>query len=71
MIGELLLLVAVALFSWAFYKWATLNNTHFDRRNVKHMKPNFIVGNTVGMFMNKYTAIEFCDWIYNAFPNEA
>lgn len=71
MIGESLLLIAVILFSWAFYKWATLNNNYFERRNVKHMTPNFIVGNTGGMFLNKYTAIEFNSWIYNAFPNEA
>ncbi|XP_031624487.1 uncharacterized protein LOC116341517 [Contarinia nasturtii] len=71
MIGEVLLLAAVTLFIWAFYRWVTLNNEYFERRHVKHMKPNFFVGNTGGFFLQKYNAIEFSDLIYKTFPNES
>lgn len=71
MIGELVLLTALALFSYSFYKWATLNNGYFEHRHIKYMKPRFLVGNTAGMFFNKYTAIEFSKWVYDAFPNES
>lgn len=70
MLAELLLLTAIALFSWAFYKWSTLNNGYFERNNIKHMKPTFLVGNTASMFSNKLTACEFAQSIYNAFPDE-
>lgn len=70
MIGELLLVGAVTLFIWAFHKWVTLNNEYFERRHVKHMKPTFFVGNTGGFFLQKYNAIEFAEFIYNAFPEE-
>lgn len=70
MLGELLLLVALALFSYAFYKWATLNNGYFERNNIKYMKPTFLVGNTAAMFTNKLNACEFGKRFYDAFPDE-
>lgn len=71
MIGELLLCVAIALFTWAFYKWATINNEYFKRRGLKYMQPSFLVGNTAGMFFQKYDALEFGKFLYYAFPEES
>ncbi|XP_031624496.1 probable cytochrome P450 9f2 [Contarinia nasturtii] len=71
MLGEILLIATVGLISYAFYKWATINNDFFERRNIKCMKPRFIVGNTGGLFTNKYTVTEFAQKLYNAFPNES
>lgn len=71
MFGELLLLVAISLITYAFYKWATINYDYFEKRNIKCMKPKFLVGNTGGFFLNKYTAHEFSLKIYNAFPKES
>ncbi|XP_055312523.1 probable cytochrome P450 9f2 isoform X2 [Sitodiplosis mosellana] len=71
MIGEILLSAAIALFTLAFYKWATINNGYFERRGVKYTKPKFLVGNTGGMFLQKYDAIEFAKMVYNTFPHES
>lgn len=70
MLGESLLFVAISLIAYAFYKWATVNNDFFEKRNVKYLKPNFLVGNTGGLFFNRYRAPEFAQKMYNAFPNE-
>lgn len=67
MIGALLLLAAIFLLSYAFYKWATLNYDFFERRNMKYLKPKFLIPEA---FMGKYTAVEFAKNLYNAFPNE-
>lgn len=71
MIGEILLCAAIALFTWAFYKWATINNDYFERRGVKYRKPTFLFGSTAEMFFQKSNAIEFNTKLYNAFPNES
>lgn len=70
MIAEVLLSIVVGLFSYAFYKWATLNNDYFEKRNIKFMKPKFLVGSFGGLFMNKYTATELAELFYEPFPNE-
>lgn len=70
MFGELLLLTAITLVVYSFYKWATINDKFFERRNIKFIKPTFLVGNTGGLFLNKYTAIEFAKKLYNEFPDE-
>lgn len=69
MIGVLLLLATVVLFT--FYKWATVNNGYFKRRNLKYLKPSFLVGNTGGIFVQKYDAIEFSSLMYDTFPDES
>lgn len=71
MIGEILLFAAISLISYAFYKWATINNDFFEHRNIKFMKPKFLVGNTGGLFFNRYTAIAFAQKLYQAFPDES
>lgn len=70
MLGEALLFAALSLIAFAFYKWATLNNDYFEKRNLKYMKPKFLVGNTGGLFLNKYTATGFAQKLYQAFPDE-
>lgn len=71
MIDESLVFVAISLFAYVFYKWATSKNNYFQKRNLKFMKPTFLVGNTGGMFSRKFTATEFSEYIYKAFPNES
>lgn len=70
MLAEILLITAISLLLFALYKWITLNNDFFEIRNMKYMKPRFLFGNTGGLFINKYTAREFMQKLYNAYPNE-
>lgn len=69
--GEAIICAAISLFVYAFYKWATVNNDYFKKRNIKHLKPNFLVGSTGGLFLSRYTAPEFSKKLYNSFPDEA
>lgn len=71
MLGELLLVIALVSLAYSFYKWATLNNEYFEKRNLKYIKPTFLVGNTAALFTNKYTAVEFASKLYDVFPNES
>lgn len=70
MLEGLLICVAIALVLYAFYKWATINNDFFEKHNLKSLKPKFLFGNTGGVFFNQYSGAEFCDMMYDAFPNE-
>lgn len=63
--------VAICLISYAFYKWATINNDYFKKRNIKFKKPHFFVGNTGGKFSNKYNAADFSQILYQSFPDES
>lgn len=67
MFGELL---AITLILYALYKWVTLYHDYFEQRNLKYLNPKFF-GSTIGIFFNKYSAVEFAQRIYNAFPNES
>lgn len=71
MFSALFLLAIVALLFYAFYKWVTINNDFFKRRNIKYMKPKFLIGNNVGVYFNQYTAAEFSEKLYQEFPNES
>lgn len=55
---------------YAFYKWATINNKYFAMRNLKHLKPRLLFGNTIGLFMNRYTPADYINSIYFRFPKE-
>lgn len=70
MFGELYLLVAILLILYAFYKWATAKADYFEQRNMKCLKPIFLIGNNWGEYLNKYTAAEFSDKLYQTFPDE-
>lgn len=64
MLAEFLAIIAISLLSFAFYKWATLNNDYFKKRNIEYMKPRFLFGNTGGQFIKKYTVAEFMQKLY-------
>lgn len=70
MLAELLIIAVFFLFSFAFYRWATLKNEYFKERGIKHLKPTFFVGNFVGQLYDKYTASEFNQLLYQSFPEE-
>lgn len=70
MFDILLILVAIALFGYAFFKWATKNDNYFKDRNFAFVKPKFLFG-TLGAFMMKQqTAHEFSDSLYNVHPTK-
>lgn len=66
----LILLIGIALVLFSFYKWARLNENYWIARNVKSLKPYFLVGNTGGFWLNRYTINDFVIMMYNKFPNE-
>lgn len=71
MLSELIFygLVGGTLF-YAFYKWATKNREYFVKRNLKHLNPNFLIGNTTGLFLKQYTPSNFLDKLYYSYPKE-
>lgn len=71
MFDGLIFFVAFLLICYAFYKWATLNNDFFEQRNIKNVKPTFLIGNNAGSLFNKYTGAEFCKKLYQTFPDES
>lgn len=71
MVAVILSSIALILFMYAFYKWATANNEYFANRNIKFMRPKAVVGNFGGILLFRYTAPEVCKMFYEAFPNES
>lgn len=71
MLSELLFytLTSGTLF-YVLYKWATKNREYFAKRNLKHLKPRFLIGNTTGLFLKRYTPENFIDQLYYSFPKE-
>ncbi|KAG4072707.1 hypothetical protein HA402_001819 [Bradysia odoriphaga] len=61
--------VLIVLLAFAFYKWATKHHDYFEKRNIKYLKPTILLGSTGGSFFNKYSASEFAQLIYQAFPD--
>lgn len=59
-------ITAAALY--VLYKWITLNNDYFAKRNLPHLEPVFLVGNLIGLFANRYSPMDFLISIYNRFP---
>lgn len=70
MIEPVLVLIVVALFSYAFYKWATFNNDYFKKRNIKYMKPTFLFGSIFDFIVMRLTAVEVGEYFYVGFPDE-
>lgn len=62
--------ISLTIALYAFYKWATVNSDYFAKKNLKHLKLNFLVGNTAGLFLKQYNLPEFFDSIYNRYPDE-
>lgn len=64
-------LPAILVFlAYAFYKWAILKNNYFRNRNVKYVKPTFLIGSSATNFSKSMTAPEYAQALYDAFPNE-
>ncbi|KAJ6636759.1 putative cytochrome P450 9f2 [Pseudolycoriella hygida] len=70
MFDVLLLLTAVSLFAYAFYKWVTKNYNYFKDRNLAFITPKFLVGNFGAFLTKQLTAQEFSDYLYNAHPTK-
>lgn len=70
MLSIILIIIALVLFAWVFYKWATENNDFFAKRGIPQMKPAFLVGNNSGALLRKFTVPEFAMHLYRQFPNE-
>lgn len=70
MVDIIVTVSVAAVLLYVFYKWATLNNDFFSKRKIKHLKPNFLVGNTGGFFMRRYRPDDFFAYLYNYHPFE-
>lgn len=70
MFDTLLILVAVSLFGYAFYKWATKNDNYFKDRNLAYVQPTFLLGNLGAFMMKQLSAHEFADRLYTAHPTK-
>lgn len=70
MIDSYLIVAGIALIGYGFYKWGTSNNDYFAKRNIKFIKPYFLVGSVGGFFIGKYSLNEFVTYTYNSFPTE-
>lgn len=69
-VGIILCTIVCGLFVYVFYKWATRNQYYFVRHKIKHLKPDFLIGNTLGLYLNRYPFHIFLHEIYNSYPNE-
>ncbi|XP_055297251.1 probable cytochrome P450 9f2 [Sitodiplosis mosellana] len=71
MLAELLFyaIISGTLF-YIFYKWATINREYFVKRKLKHVEPNFLIGNLLGLFLKRHRPAEFMDSLYYRYPNE-
>lgn len=70
MSGTLVLPAALVFLAYAFYKWATLKNNYFRHRNVKYVKPTFLIGSSATNFSKNMTAPEYAQALYDQFPDE-
>lgn len=68
MLVETLLCVVIAVI--VFYRYAIKNNGYFRDRQMPHLKPAFLLGNTGDYFKRKLRPNEFLDQMYNAMPLE-
>lgn len=64
MFDILLILVAISLFGYAFFKWAKSNENYFKDRNLAFAKPKFLLGNVGAFMMKQQTALELSDSLY-------
>lgn len=65
-----LVLLALGLLSYIAYKWLTQDYDYFKKRGIPAEKPQFCLGNTGSLFLNKQTFIDFIIARNSAFPNE-
>ncbi|XP_031640251.1 probable cytochrome P450 9f2 isoform X3 [Contarinia nasturtii] len=67
---ELLISILIGSLFYLFYKWATANNDYFVKRNILHLKPVFLVGNTLDLFLFRSYPAKWLESTYHRFPNE-
>lgn len=70
MIDVFIFVVVFSTFIYTFYKWATANNDYFEHRNLKYLKPRFLIGNIGEIYLSNFTAATFSKLIYQKFPGE-
>lgn len=70
MFSIILLLSAIALVAFAFFKWATLNNDYFLKKGVSFRKPAFLFGNATNILFKKLALVDYVNWHYNQFPDK-
>lgn len=70
MLDTLLLPVSLALLCYAIYKWVKKNDDYFIKRNILHLRPSFLFGNTGKFFLKLVRPTEFFQYMYYSFPNE-
>lgn len=70
MINTLLGVTVVGLLLYSFYVWATKNNDYWAKRNVKHLRPHFLVGNVFSLMTGRTDWTKYLPTVYNTFPNE-
>lgn len=63
-------LVFACVFLFMLYKWITLNDNYFVRRNIPALKPEFLTGNMFKFTLGQRRPNEFFGGIYNQFPDE-
>lgn len=68
--NTILILAAIIVVLYFIYKWITKNNKYFDKFDVKHLKPYFLLGNSGALFLGGYRADEYFKMIHNTFPTE-
>lgn len=68
--NTLLVAVAIGLALVALYKWITRNKYYWADRNVKSLKPKFLVGNIFAMLTSQISMYDYVSYLYNSFPKE-
>ncbi|KAH8382165.1 hypothetical protein KR009_002107 [Drosophila setifemur] len=63
MLWEFLALLAIAF--GLFYRWATVNNDYFAKKNIPFAKPTLYFGNMAGMFLKKKAMFDIVCDLYN------
>lgn len=70
MLSQILLTTGIALIIYAFYKFVTKNEDFFSKKGIKQMRPSFLFGNSGTFIKKNFSATEFSQYLYYAFPNE-
>lgn len=63
-------LAFVVVMLFMIYKWITLNDDYFAKRNIPALKSQFFLGNMFDYKLGRHNPVEFLTNVYNRFPNE-
>lgn len=70
MFNTFLLPVSLLLLCYVIYKWVKQNDDYFLKRNIIHLRPSFLFGNTGPFFLKQVRPTDFYQYLYNSFPTE-